>query len=307
MDVRLVAATRSDLEAAGREGRFRADLLYRLQEVTIRLPALRERGADLQLLAEHFAAQAAAEAGRPAPTFHDSAWEKLRGYSWPGNVRELKNIIRRAVLVSQGPHLVPADLELGSALPESSGSNETAASRVEPLPASRSPGSGEDEAVAGLRQAIHWALRTDPPNASRLLHDLLDRELIRVSRTDPGSGRLLEGGLADLLQSIRRSGVLEPEQQQELDRQRLPNCTAPGAGRRAAAARLAGALAARAVCRGPRAGTGSRPVRSARPARPGRRGPGIQGPPAAPQTPYRPQGHSPGAPGLPLRRAALSS
>jgi DNA-binding NtrC family response regulator/tRNA A-37 threonylcarbamoyl transferase component Bud32 len=212
VDVRLVAATRSDLDAAVREGRFREDLFYRLQEVTIRLPVLRERGADLQVLAEHFAIRAAEEAGRPTPTFLESAWEKLRGYSWSGNVRELQNVIRRAVLVSRGPHLAPADLDLGAALP-SSASQETAASRSH----DRSPGGEEEEALTGLRQAIRWVLRSGRPNPSRLLHDLLDQELSRAMLTHPGEKTPPGSGLVELLQSLRSSGVLEPEQQLELD------------------------------------------------------------------------------------------
>jgi two-component system NtrC family response regulator/two-component system nitrogen regulation response regulator GlnG len=218
VDIRLLAATRCDLEAAVREGRFREDLLYRLKEVTIRLPPLRERGTDLQLLAEHFVALAAEEAGRPALPLLDSTWAALRAHCWPGNVRELQNVICRAVLLAQGPSLLPADLEVASpAGPEPPSDSEASALTTERRSAARpfagSPG-GEEEALAGLRQAIRWALRTSQPNPSRLLHALLDRELSTVILPRPSKG---QG--ADLLASIRDSGLLEPDQQDEVDRQ----------------------------------------------------------------------------------------
>jgi DNA-binding NtrC family response regulator/tRNA A-37 threonylcarbamoyl transferase component Bud32 len=221
IDVRLLAASRRDLEADVRDGRVREDLFYRLQEVTIRLPPLRERGADLQLLAEHFALLAAEKTGRPARTLLDSAWGKLRGHGWPGNVRELQNTLHRAVLISQGPYIQPDDLEFGSTLPGSShaGRDEPMATRAEdPAPA------GEEEARAGLRQAIRWALRTGRSNPSPLLHDLLDQELHHLTPNPIGRGEAPSenGRCPDQFESIRWSGLLEPEQQEEVDRQLLP-------------------------------------------------------------------------------------
>jgi DNA-binding NtrC family response regulator len=216
IDIRLLAATRHDPEADVREGRFREDLYFRLKEVTIRLPPLRERGSDLQVLAEHFAARAAEEAGRPAPALAESAWAKLRGHAWPGNVRELANVVRRAVLVARGPSLLPEDLELGSdGMPGSQGGGGA-------LPATRwqeTPGSGSEEAIAGLRQAIRWALRSGHADPSRLLHDLLERELSGVASSGGHSGSPGGDRGAGLIEEARRSGVLEPEQQDELDRQ----------------------------------------------------------------------------------------
>lgn len=166
VDVRVVSATHRDLEAAIRAEAFREDLYYRLNVVTIHLPPLRERGADLQLMANHFVARAAESIGRPVPTLQENAWEKLRGHSWPGNIRELRNILGRAVLMCRGPHIVPADLELR---------------RSDPAAPKEST---EDEAVAGLQQAIRWAWNTGDTNLWPLLHDLLERELLTFALTE---------------------------------------------------------------------------------------------------------------------------
>ena len=106
VDVRIVAATNQDLERAVREGSFRQDLYYRLNVIAITLPPLRERRTDIPLLVEHFLRKYGAGARTVAP----SALELLMAYDWPGNVRELESVIERALLLSEGPEIVPADL-----------------------------------------------------------------------------------------------------------------------------------------------------------------------------------------------------
>jgi DNA-binding NtrC family response regulator len=112
VDVRVVAATHRDLRAAMESGEFREDLYYRLAVVRLHLPPLRERGADVEALALHYAARFAAEYGRPLRRVSSSALELLRAHSWPGNVRELRNAMERAVLLSTGETLLPQHLEL---------------------------------------------------------------------------------------------------------------------------------------------------------------------------------------------------
>ena len=102
VDVRVVAATNRDLEAEVAAGRFRDDLYYRLAVVVVRLPALRERGDDVDLLARRFLEDFAAEHGRPVRLLAPEAAERLRAYTWPGNVRQLRNVVERAVLVAEG-------------------------------------------------------------------------------------------------------------------------------------------------------------------------------------------------------------
>jgi psp operon transcriptional activator len=98
VDVRIIAATNANLPALAAAGRFKLDLLDRLSFEVLFLPPLRERQGDIELLANHFAAQMAHELGRPdIPEFSDNAIEALESYTWPGNIRELKNAVERAV------------------------------------------------------------------------------------------------------------------------------------------------------------------------------------------------------------------
>lgn len=98
IDCRIVAATKEDLRVLSGEGRFRADLYYRLSVATLPLPPLRERREDIPLLFQHFLLQAAARHGRPAPATDAGRIQQLVGYQWPGNVRELRNVADRCVL-----------------------------------------------------------------------------------------------------------------------------------------------------------------------------------------------------------------
>ncbi|GIW96870.1 MAG: nitrogen assimilation regulatory protein [Pirellulaceae bacterium] len=106
-DVRVIAATHRDLESMVELGQFREDLLYRLNGFTITLPPLRERGEDLELLIEYFRRQANKDLGKQVQGLSPEAMEILRSYRWPGNVRELQNVIRQAVLKTNGPVIIP--------------------------------------------------------------------------------------------------------------------------------------------------------------------------------------------------------
>ncbi len=102
VDAWIIAATNRDLVQMAAEGRFRSDLYYRLNVLCVRLPALRERGADITLLARHFAACTARRYGLHTVQIRPDTERCLRGYAWPGNVRELKHMIERAALLSNG-------------------------------------------------------------------------------------------------------------------------------------------------------------------------------------------------------------
>jgi len=112
VDVRIVAATNINLETAIKEGRFREDLYYRLNVVTLVVPALRERVEDIQPLSEHFLKRFARELRRRVTGFSAEAVRRLQEYRWPGNVRELENTIERAVLMCEGDTIRPVDLTL---------------------------------------------------------------------------------------------------------------------------------------------------------------------------------------------------
>ncbi len=115
VDVRLIAATNKHLETEVREHRFRDDLFYRLNVVTISLPPLRERPEDIALLAHHFLDRYARELGKPIRAIEPAAIERLERAPWPGNIRELENTIERAVLMAEGDSLGLTDLGLTAA------------------------------------------------------------------------------------------------------------------------------------------------------------------------------------------------
>ncbi len=117
VDVRVIAATNRDIDAAIAEGKFRRDLLYRLNVVTVELPPLRARGDDVRLLAQHFAERFSREFKRNVTSISDAAYARLKEYSWPGNVRELRNVIERAVLLCKTGTVHPEDLTLGRSEP----------------------------------------------------------------------------------------------------------------------------------------------------------------------------------------------
>jgi DNA-binding NtrC family response regulator len=110
VDVRIIAATNSDLDAEVRGGGFRQDLFYRLNVVRLDLPPLRGRLEDVPLLAERFARQIAARLGRPAPALGPEVIQDLMSYSWPGNVRELRNVLERALILEPGDALDAIEL-----------------------------------------------------------------------------------------------------------------------------------------------------------------------------------------------------
>lgn len=112
VDVRLIAATNKDLKAEVKAGRFREDLYYRINVVSIFLPPLRERGDDIEMLAQYFLNRFARELESPARSFTPEALKAMKKYRWPGNIREMENRIRKAVLFAEQPLIKLASLEL---------------------------------------------------------------------------------------------------------------------------------------------------------------------------------------------------
>jgi DNA-binding NtrC family response regulator len=114
VDVRIIAATNVDLKQQVKEGKFREDLFYRLNVITVDLPPLRQRKNDIPLLTEHFIAKFARENDKPPLHVTPEALRPLMDYDWPGNVRELENVMERAVVLATGtsltPELLPEDL-----------------------------------------------------------------------------------------------------------------------------------------------------------------------------------------------------
>jgi len=115
-DVRLLIATNRNLEQMIRDGKFREDLYYRLNIISVDLPPLREREGDIPELVDHFLVRYSLEAGKKLQGIEKSAMQKLEVYHWPGNVRQLENCIRRAVVLAKGSTITTDDLELDEAI-----------------------------------------------------------------------------------------------------------------------------------------------------------------------------------------------
>jgi DNA-binding NtrC family response regulator len=167
LDARFIFATNVSLEEAAKEGRFRADLFYRLAEFTITVPALRERGRDVLMLARRFLDEANVELRRAIAGFEEDAAAEILSHSWPGNVRELRNVVRQAVLLTEDFTITGAEMR---ALLKHDRANP-------PAEISGSPTSLREIADAAVeaaeRQAILRALQSTNGNksqAARLLH-----------------------------------------------------------------------------------------------------------------------------------------
>jgi DNA-binding NtrC family response regulator len=167
VDVRIVAATHRPLETLVREGRFRADLFFRLGVVQVRLPPLCERGDDIVLLARHFLQLHAARYGKPAPALTAEAEQLLRQHRWPGNVRELRNVIEQAVLLNSGAPIGAAQLALSTL--------------GAPEPASAAPRAAAERTLPEMeRQALLHALQLSEGNVTRAARELgISRDTLR--------------------------------------------------------------------------------------------------------------------------------
>ncbi len=192
VDVRLCAATNRDLRAEVGAGRFREDLYYRLNVVTVQLPPLRARPEDIVGLAEHFLARACVEMKRPTLTLGGDALDALRRHPWPGNVRELSNLMERCAVLVPGPQVGAGELGLDAAAP--SGPRHTPAQRPHAptdLPTDLPPNVPDNESLAEAvesfkrkrvraaldacegnqaRAAAHLGMA--PPNLNRLMRTL---------------------------------------------------------------------------------------------------------------------------------------
>jgi two-component system NtrC family response regulator len=159
VDVRVVCATNQDLKHLIEEGRFREDLYYRISEVNVRVPALRERDSDVIVLARTFLDKHAKQHHRSLRGFSQDALRAIQAHRWPGNVRELENKINGAVILAEGTHVTAKDLEL------------EAQAQDEPIPLNLRKVREQAE-----RQAINRALSIDNGNISKAA------ELLGISR-----------------------------------------------------------------------------------------------------------------------------
>ncbi|MBI5490275.1 MAG: sigma-54-dependent Fis family transcriptional regulator [Deltaproteobacteria bacterium] len=177
LDVRLVSAANVDLEEAIRRGAFRRDLFFRLNEMTIALPPLRERPGDVELLARHFTDASARRMGKPPPAFAADALRCLEAHDWPGNVRELESAMKAAVVLAEdtiGPDHLPPNVRREACAPAAEphgGLQPAAGVRTHPQPPSNSS------------RALEGAVRPSeaaPDLQGSVLHVELDIPLART-------------------------------------------------------------------------------------------------------------------------------
>jgi DNA-binding NtrC family response regulator len=180
VDVRIISASNTDLEAEVEAGRFRADLFYRINVMPIRIPPLRDRRDDIEVLATAFLDECAARFAKPMRSIGADAMAALRGYRWPGNVRELRNVIERAVLLAAEPELQPDDLPFAT---------------LEP-PRDATPGGGDLDLRAGLKLAERR---------------LLESALARSEGVRREAARLLHIDERNLAYYLRKHGIMHRE------------------------------------------------------------------------------------------------
>jgi DNA-binding NtrC family response regulator len=168
IDVRFIAATHRDLQGEIAAGRFRQDLYFRLNGVTLRIPPLRERPSEIEPLAQAFVAEFAAQSGHAVPTISPTLVAHLKTYSWPGNIRELRNLTERAVLLAAGEPLTMAHFPLEEPAASKRASMPPAADSLDETAAGRTrPGELWTELQAIERQRIVDALNAAGGNQTR--------------------------------------------------------------------------------------------------------------------------------------------
>ena len=174
VNVRVVAATNRDLEAAVEESGFRKDLFFRLQILEIQVPTLREHLSDVAILANHFLERCCQRIGHPNMTLSEPAMKKLTRHEWPGNVRELRNVIERAVVLADGVEILEQDIRLMSTAEPRAWLAEDPMLRYEPMAI-------EDIESAHILQTLKWT-NGNKREAARILginRSTLDRKLER--------------------------------------------------------------------------------------------------------------------------------
>lgn len=193
VDVRVVAATNIDLEQAVAEGRFRRDLLYRLNVYPIRIPPLRERVDDIEPLARHLLAQYTASHGKRVAGFTDRALSALRAHDWPGNVRELENLIERGLILAPAGALI----DVAMLFPQQHG-----------------PGGGSGggaSTTVNAAGALETAPHADPAQTSALYDTLQRSGLSLEALEDTLIGEAVQRASGNLAAAARALGLTRPQ------------------------------------------------------------------------------------------------
>jgi formate hydrogenlyase transcriptional activator len=151
VDVRIIAATNRDLSKAVAAGAFRSDLYYRLSIFPITMPPLRERRDDIRMLVTHLVKQLSVKLGKQIDSIPQNVINALQNYDWPGNVRELRNVIERAVIITQGPKL-----QLIESLDPSVSRTEPADSSLDREPEIETLEQSEYRLILRTLKKLHW-------------------------------------------------------------------------------------------------------------------------------------------------------
>jgi DNA-binding NtrC family response regulator len=191
VDFRLISATHKDLDGEVEAGRFRADLVFRLREVTLEIPSLAERGADIELLAHTFMRQAEAQLGLVIHALTDDAIVALRAHPWPGNVRELKATMRRVAILAESKLVRAADLGLTG---------------VGNAPRTAVPTSVATGAAAALRELVETAATSELQPLATVRDELVRRYVMlaieRCGEDREAAAKKLEIGVRSLYRYI---------------------------------------------------------------------------------------------------------
>ncbi|NND97207.1 MAG: sigma-54-dependent Fis family transcriptional regulator [Pirellulaceae bacterium] len=176
-DVRIIAATNRDLESGIADSSFRSDLFYRLNEFTINLPPLRQRGADLKEMIEYFFAKFSRSLGKEYSSVAPETMARLTHHPWPGNVRELQGVIKQTLLKASGPVIAPAFLPIGFGAQQSVAAADS-----------------HVDWQSSLRSEIHRLLADGSQNVAADIHDQVDRVLLQEV-LDATNGNISEASI----------------------------------------------------------------------------------------------------------------
>ena len=180
IDVRILAATNRNLERQVQQNLFRGDLYFRLAVILLHLPPLRERGADIALLAEHFLRRFSSKYGKGTRRIDDRARQALLDYPWPGNVRELSHVIERAVLWSRNHILTVDDLSLATPVQTAGSSDGTSVVPAQDTPGPAPEPAGSSDLTQWERSLIERAMRESGGNQTKAAQRLgITRDTLR--------------------------------------------------------------------------------------------------------------------------------
>jgi two-component system nitrogen regulation response regulator GlnG len=192
IDVRVLAATNRDLEALMKEGKFREDLYYRLNVVTLHLPPLRERRRDIPLLVEHFLAKHGPDLGERGVA--PEALDRLVGHDWPGNVRELENVVQRAIVMASNGIIAPEHLPIG---PVSAAASVAVDATLEEIIERKLM-----ECVRGLRDHAN-------ANLYELMMGLVEKPLLRAVLRETGGNQVRAAHILGINRNTLRKKLTE--------------------------------------------------------------------------------------------------